>query len=479
MSYESTFLNRSFAVLIALAMFFTSAAIATADSPAELLEKAIYVEETLGDLDKAIEGYRKVLSATESTSSTAAEAQYRIGACLTRQGKAKEATEAFQKVVDDYRAAEAWVERANSQLSALNKLLSVPWGDGDEMHMHMKLPGGLAAGYQVFRVAKANVDGKACWECKNWQTVTLNNAAGKSRVVADFESFAPVESDWTHSMLGTAAAKFSDGEVAITMVGKDDVKTLPLNGSVYDNEQAAQVMRRLPLTDGYERTLNVVPTLTGALVPIGLKCSGVETIKVPAGKFECFKLELSLVNQTFWVSTGEKREIVRFEGGGVEADLVEVRQSNAKPKTIGGDRYSLTLPTGWHAYIPEESGDSVFLIDPDNSMGTKLEIETAEDAKKKHDSPVARLKDYVSGARKKVKNVSDEASEIKETSIDGHPAAVVEYQYDGSNKKRLYRQNVVVYGSKSAVGLHFNFPEEKLDSQRSKIKQLIERLKLE
>ena len=102
-----------------------------------------------------------------------------------------------------------------------------------------------------------------------------------------------------------------------------------------------------------------------------------------------------------------------------------------------------------------------------------------QDAKKKHDSPVARLKDYVSGARKKVKNVSDETSEIKETSIDGHPAAVVEYQYDGSNKKRLYRQNVVVYGSKSAVGLHFNFPEEKLDSQRSKIKQLIERLKLE
>jgi len=42
MSYESTFLNRSFAVLIALAMFYASATIATADTPAELLEKAIY-----------------------------------------------------------------------------------------------------------------------------------------------------------------------------------------------------------------------------------------------------------------------------------------------------------------------------------------------------------------------------------------------------------------------------------------------------
>ena len=182
MSYESTFLNRSFAVLIALAMFFTSAAIATADSPAELLEKAIYVEETVGDLDKAIEGYRKVLSATESTSSTAAEAQYRIGACLTRQGKAKEATEAFQKVVDDYQAAKAWVERANSQLSALNKLLSVPWGDGDEMHMHMKLPGGLAAGYQVFGLQRRMLMEKPVGNVKTGRLLRLIMRPGRAEL---------------------------------------------------------------------------------------------------------------------------------------------------------------------------------------------------------------------------------------------------------------------------------------------------------
>ncbi len=479
MFYERTFLNRSFAMLFVLTMFFTSAAIATADSPAELLETAIYVEETVGDLDKAIEGYREVLSANDSSIEAAAEAQYRIGACLKRQGKTKDANEAFQKVAGNYPAAKTWVDQANEQLSVLNKLLPIPWGDGDEMHMHMKLPGGMDAGCQVFRVAKAKVDGKDCWECQNWQTVTLQRMGGKSRVVADFESFAPIESEWKHSMLGTAAAKFSDDEVELTMVGKDDVKTLKLNGPTYDNEQAAQVFRRLPLAEGYEGTLNIVTTLGRGLVPIELKCSAVETIEVPAGKFECFKLELSVLNQTFWISTGEKREIVRFEGSGVEADLVEVRQANAKPKTIGDDRYSLTLPLGWHAYLPDDSGDFAFLIDPDNSLGTEMKIETSEDAKKKFDSPDGRLKDYVSDAKKQLKNVSDEASEIKKIIVGGHPAAIVEYLYDGSNKKRVYRQNVVVYGNKSAVGFEFNCPAENLDSQRAKIEQILERLKLE
>ncbi len=477
MLYESPFLNRTPNLIIALAMFFTSAAIAAADSPSELLQKAIYLEETVGDLDKAIKGYRGVLSATSPSVEAAAEAQYRIGACLTRQGETKKAAKAYQKVVDDYPTAESWVERANEQLSTLNKLLPIPWGDGDEMHLHMKLPGGLDAGYQVFRVAKSDVDGKAYWECQNWQTVTLNNIGGKSRVLADFESFAPIESQWTHSMLGSAAAEFTGGEAAINIVGKDDVKKLKLDGPTYDNEQAAQVFRRLPLADGYEGKIKLVSSLGGALVSMGLKVTAVETIKVPAGSYECFKLELSVVNQTFWISTGEKREIVRFEGGGVEADLVEVRQANAEPKTIGGDRFSLTLPPSWHAYIPGESSESLFLIGPDNSMLTEIESEKTEDAKREFESPEVHLEDFFSRVKKKLKNVSEE-SEINVTKVGGHRAATIEYEFDGT-RSRVFQRRLVVYGNKFMIEMKSTCPAEKLDSQRSKIQQLVERLKLE
>ena len=261
-----------------------------AESPAELLEKAIYIEETVGDLDKAIEGYQRVLSASKQTIDAAAEAQYRIGACLAKQGKTAEATKAFQAVAQNYATSKAWVKRAEKQLASFSALQPVPWGDGDEMHLQMKLPGGLDAGFQVFRVAKTKVDGKDYWECQAWQTVILNDAMGKSRVLADFDSFAAVESQWTHTMLGEATAEYSDSEVAVSFAGKKKPKVLTLGPMTYDNEQAAEVFRRLPLAEGYKGEINVIGTLTQAKVPIGLEVTGVETVEVPAGKFECFKL---------------------------------------------------------------------------------------------------------------------------------------------------------------------------------------------
>ena len=484
MFYESTFCESIFGrwcvAMVALTMSLqVASACAAVDSPAELLERAIYQEETVGDLNNAIEGYQEIVAVSSASIDVAAEAQYRIGACLALQGKTKEANEAFEKVAETYPASKAWVEKAKEQLAKSKRLLPVPWGDGDELHMHMKLLGGKPAGYQVYRVAKTKVDGQDCWECQSWQTVTLNNAGGKSRVVADLDSFAPIESQWSHNMLGTASGEFSSSEVAIELVGRDEVKTLELDPPVYDNEQAAQVFRRLPLAKGYEGKIDIVSTLGQTLIQLDLKVDEIETVKVPAGKYECFKLELSLVNQTFWISMGEKREIVKFEAGGVESELVEVRPSDAKPKTIGGDRFSMTLPEGWHAYIPGDAEDFVHLIEPDNSIGIELRTRKIEKAKKKFDSPEASLKDFVGDLKEKLKNVTAKASDIKTVTIGGHPAAKVEYQFDGSNKKRVYQRNVLVYGAKFTVDLKFTCPAENLDSQQAKMDQLVDCLKLD
>ncbi|MFT4559742.1 MAG: tetratricopeptide (TPR) repeat protein [Porticoccaceae bacterium] len=60
---------------------------ANAASPAESLEKGIYNEETTGNLDEAIKHYRQVLSDAQKTEGLAAQAQYRLGRCLDKQGK--------------------------------------------------------------------------------------------------------------------------------------------------------------------------------------------------------------------------------------------------------------------------------------------------------------------------------------------------------------------------------------------------------
>ena len=444
-----------------------------ADTPAELLAKAIYTEETVGDLDKAIGEYQSVLVASGPAIDAAAEAQYRIGACFAKQGKTAEAKKAYQAVMDGYVASKVWVKQAEEQLASFSALQPVPWGDGDEMHMRMKLPGGLDAGFQVFRVAKTKVDGKDYWECQAWQTIILNDAMGKSRVLADFDSFAAVESEWTHTMLGEATAEYSDSEVAVSLAGKKKPKVLTLGPMTYDNEQAAEVFRRLPLAEGYKGEINVIGSLTQAKVPIGLEVTGVETVEVPAGKFECFKLKLS-IGQTFWISTSDKREIVRFEVSGVEANLIEVRKADSAPTTIGGDKFSMTLPLGWYGF---DSDDVTFLLDPDNSMRSQIAQVAIEEAKEKADSPEAGLKSKIDKIKKAHKNVTAKESDVKTLSIAGHKAAMLDYDYN-DDKAPKHVRILSVFGSKTALELIFKMSADQKDKQLPKIQKLIDSLKL-
>ena len=77
-----------------------SARVGLAESPSALLEKAIYTEETVGDLDAAIKLYEKAVAEGKAVDAVAAEAQYRLGLCLLKQGKKDEGIAAFKKLIE-------------------------------------------------------------------------------------------------------------------------------------------------------------------------------------------------------------------------------------------------------------------------------------------------------------------------------------------------------------------------------------------
>jgi tetratricopeptide (TPR) repeat protein len=87
------------AAAVVTAMLMLASLPANAASPAETLEKGIYNEETTGNLDEAIKHYRQVLSDAQKTERLAAQAQYRLGRCLNKQGKKQEAAEAFKTLI--------------------------------------------------------------------------------------------------------------------------------------------------------------------------------------------------------------------------------------------------------------------------------------------------------------------------------------------------------------------------------------------
>ena len=91
--------TRSFGVLMVVAVVGALLAdVALAESPSALLEKAIYTEESVGDLDAAAKLYRQTIDEAKQVDAVAAKAQYRLGLCLLKQGKTKEGIAALEEV---------------------------------------------------------------------------------------------------------------------------------------------------------------------------------------------------------------------------------------------------------------------------------------------------------------------------------------------------------------------------------------------
>ena len=60
------------------------AAPANAQSAADLLQKGIHAQETVGDVDSAIQIFRQVAASPAANKVLAAQAQYQLVVCITR-----------------------------------------------------------------------------------------------------------------------------------------------------------------------------------------------------------------------------------------------------------------------------------------------------------------------------------------------------------------------------------------------------------
>ena len=88
------------------------------ESAKELFERALYLEETKGDLERAIEVYNRVVKEFPDERVTAANAQLHIGICFEKLGKT-EAINAYQQVLNIYAVQAKQVAAARARLVAL------------------------------------------------------------------------------------------------------------------------------------------------------------------------------------------------------------------------------------------------------------------------------------------------------------------------------------------------------------------------
>ncbi len=83
------------------------------------LEKAIFAEQTKGDLTEAVRIYREILTDAKANRAHVARAQYRLGVCLRKQRKYSDAADAMQRVIADYPDQKALIREARAELERL------------------------------------------------------------------------------------------------------------------------------------------------------------------------------------------------------------------------------------------------------------------------------------------------------------------------------------------------------------------------
>ncbi|MDH4273314.1 MAG: tetratricopeptide repeat protein, partial [Candidatus Aminicenantes bacterium] len=106
------------AFFLLTAAFFLFSGAVKQESAKQLFEKAVHLEETKGDLEKAIEVYKRIVAEFPEERALAAQSLYRSGLCSERLGR-RDAEKAFQKIIEVYPDQTATVKLAREKLAAL------------------------------------------------------------------------------------------------------------------------------------------------------------------------------------------------------------------------------------------------------------------------------------------------------------------------------------------------------------------------
>ena len=156
-----------------------------------MLEEAVYLQETKGDLSAAIEVYQEIVDSDLASRAKAAEAQYRLAVCHQTLGNAAGATKAFESLVEDYPNQTKWVDAALERLPKPfdPAALQVPWVDGEVILLEMRMPTGFRVGYSIYTTELVEFEGRKLWRLTNR---VLQNVEIINMLEVDPETLKPV-----------------------------------------------------------------------------------------------------------------------------------------------------------------------------------------------------------------------------------------------------------------------------------------------
>jgi hypothetical protein len=290
-----------------------------------LLEKAIYTEETLGKLNEAISMYQQIVGAADTSRTTAALALYRLGACYRKSGREDEALAAFSRLAQQYPEQKELISK-----SRMLDLGPAPWADGEVLRLAMKTASLKGEnGAYVYSIESAQEAGKAAWKFRDVFVSMGLSLSTATITVVDAQTGLPIRSRLRQRIMhATIETSYDADQVEVSSVANGVLtkKQYPLTGPVYDTGQILPLLRCMPLREEFQ---TVIPVFgSGVTTNIKVAVLGRETVTVPAGTYDCYKVLLTPENnsqdQTFWLSTDGHFYPIKSIRGPLEYELSSI-----------------------------------------------------------------------------------------------------------------------------------------------------------
>jgi hypothetical protein len=300
---------------IAILLAFATSLTFSAQDASALLEKAIYTEETLGNLNDAINIYKQIITSADTSRTIGGLALYRMGMCYRKFGNESAALETFSSLAQLYPEQKDLIVK-----SLLMILRPAPWLDGEIMRLTQRKIGSEGVGpvLSTYSVESSMEGGKPAWTFRyhfgaglppTYYAVTMADAGTMIPMVNRALSYqTDLEARYTADKIEVLNLKDSS----------EPPKQIAISGTVYDAWQMVPLLRRLPLREGLQVTIPMFASSTGASANVKFKVAARETVAAPAGDFDCYKIVMSSdnnspVNQIFWISADSHSYLVKAD----------------------------------------------------------------------------------------------------------------------------------------------------------------------
>jgi hypothetical protein len=159
-------------------------------------------------------------------------------------------------------------------------------------------------------------------------------------VVVDARTLKPISSSRdivTATKEESLEVEYTEEGALIRQGGRQSGLSVPEHS--YDNDSSLFLWRTLPFEEGYEASYVTIITNQRNRQTVNVRVVGKETVNVPAGRFDAWRLEIttSEVRQVAWFADTPSRPLVRYNNSQLVFELTSLGTSagsvsDAKPR---------------------------------------------------------------------------------------------------------------------------------------------------